>query len=87
MGRFRENVEIAGADVSWCLKSPEMKLLLSIALAGLILSGCQKEIDWGLNSGSDGDLLISSLEVTRGTNDTKRISLTWDGSNLVTEDR
>lgn len=64
-----------------------MKLLLSIALAGLILSGCQKEIDWGLNSGSDGDLLISSLEVTQETNDTNRINLTWDGSNRLTEYR
>jgi len=63
--------------------------LLILAFSGILLVSCQKEIDWATSSGggggTDGDLLVSALQVTVSTNDTNRLAFEWDGSKRLTQ--
>ncbi len=64
-----------------------MRQILSVLALALFFASCQKEIDWGLNSGADGDLLVKSIEITQATNDSNIITLQYDGQKRLIEYR
>ncbi len=49
----------------------------------LFLASCQKEINW--DDGSNGDLLVKTLQITPATNDTNTITLQWDAARRLME--
>ncbi|MEO6611054.1 MAG: hypothetical protein ABIT05_00125 [Chitinophagaceae bacterium] len=55
-------------------------LILLVTLVGV---SCQKEINW--DDGSNGDLLVKTLQVTPATNDTNTITLQWDAARRLLE--
>jgi YD repeat-containing protein len=62
-----------------------MRNLLGGAILLLTLSvlSCQKEINW--DDGSNGDLLVKTLQITPATNDTNTITLQWDAARRLLE--
>ena len=64
-----------------------MRKINALLLTGLVLVfvSCQKEIDWGTgaSAGSDGDLLIKTVQVTPSTNDTNILTLNWDANKRL----
>lgn len=62
-----------------------MRKIYGVIALSVLLNACQKEIDWGLNAGSDGDLLVKATEISVTTNDTNIISFQYDAQRRLTE--
>jgi hypothetical protein len=62
-----------------------MRHILLPGMLLLLLTSCQKEIDWGLRSNKDGDLLYKALEISVVTNDTNTINFKYDTEKRLIE--
>lgn len=65
----------------------KVSLIPSLLLL-ILISSCQKEIDWNQgNNSSDGDLLIRAVQVTPATSDTNIITFQWDANKRLIQYR